>query len=63
MSGGLFVPAFSLLGTFLAYKRFLDDFPAQEVGNLWTDTGTGSLTDEKIYVVQTGTRSFSDAFL
>ncbi len=41
-------------GAFLAYRRFLDDFPAQEVGNLWTDTGTGSFTESKIYVVQTG---------
>jgi adenine-specific DNA-methyltransferase len=43
-------------GAFLAYRRFLDDFPAQEVGNLWTDTGTGSFTDSKVYVVQTGTK-------
>ncbi|MEW4568510.1 DNA methyltransferase [Tautonia sp. JC769] len=43
-------------GNFLAYKRFLDDFLAQEIANLWTDTGTGSFTDPKIYVVQTGTK-------
>jgi len=43
-------------GAFLAYRRFLDDFPAQEIGNLWTDTGTGSFTDTKVYVVQTGTK-------
>ncbi|MFO1419513.1 MAG: site-specific DNA-methyltransferase [Candidatus Competibacteraceae bacterium] len=43
-------------GSFLRYKRFVDDFPAQEVGNLWVDTGTGSFTDEKVYVVQTGTK-------
>ena len=24
--------------------------------NLWADTGTGSFTDEKVYVVQTGTK-------
>ncbi|MBK8840960.1 MAG: hypothetical protein IPO30_20505 [Hyphomonadaceae bacterium] len=31
----------------LTYIRFMDDFAAQAVGNLWTDTGTGSFTDEK----------------
>ena len=36
-----------------ANKRFIDDFPAQVIGNLWTDTGTGSFTESKIYVVQT----------
>lgn len=40
----------------LTYIRFLDDFPAKTVGNLWTDTGTGSFTTDKIYVVQTGTK-------
>ncbi len=40
----------------LTYVRYLDDFRAQAIGNVWTDTGTGSFTDEKIYVVQTGTK-------
>jgi adenine-specific DNA-methyltransferase len=40
----------------LRYVRFLDDFRAQAIGNVWTDTGTGSFTDEKIYVVQSGTK-------
>jgi len=31
----------------------LDDMPGTEIGNVWTDTGTGSFTDEQIYVVQT----------
>ncbi len=43
-------------GKSLAYIRYLDDFPAMAIGNLWTDTGTGSFTDPKIYVVQTGTK-------
>lgn len=38
----------------LRYRRFADDFPYQQIGNLWTDTLTGSFTDEKLYVVQTG---------
>src|SRR6266481_1543866 len=40
----------------LTYVRFLDDFRAQAIGNVWSDTGTGSFTDEKIYVVQSGTK-------
>ena len=37
----------------LNYIRFIDDFPVTPIGNLWTDTLTGSFTEDKIYVVQT----------
>ena len=40
----------------LTYIRYLEDFKAQALGNVWSDTGTGSFTDEKIYVVQSGTK-------
>src|SRR5205814_460501 len=40
----------------LTYIRFIDDFPAQAIGNVWLDTATGSFTDPKIYVVQSGTK-------
>jgi adenine-specific DNA-methyltransferase len=40
----------------LTYVRFINDFKAQAIGNVWNDTGTGSFTDEKIYVVQSGTK-------
>ncbi|MEQ1870930.1 MAG: site-specific DNA-methyltransferase [Vicinamibacterales bacterium] len=40
----------------LVYVRYLDDFPFSEYGNVWTDTQTGAFTDEKVYVVQTGTK-------
>ena len=40
----------------LRYRRFLDDFPYQVRTNLWTDTGSGNFTDDKIYVVQTNTK-------
>ncbi len=40
----------------LTYVRYFDDFRAQTLGNVWSDTGTGSFTDEKIYVVQSGTK-------
>jgi adenine-specific DNA-methyltransferase len=41
----------------LTYVRYIDDFRAQAIGNVWSDTGTGSFTDEKIYVVQSGTKA------
>jgi adenine-specific DNA-methyltransferase len=40
----------------IQYIRFADDFPYEEIGNIWTDTQTGSFTDEKIYVVQTNVK-------
>ncbi|OQY91011.1 MAG: site-specific DNA-methyltransferase [Chloroflexi bacterium UTCFX4] len=40
----------------LQYVRFIDDFPVMPLSNVWTDTGTGSFTDEKVYVVQTGSK-------
>lgn len=40
----------------LQYVRYLDDFPVIPVTQLWTDTGTGSFTEDKKYVVQTATK-------
>lgn len=40
----------------LRYRRFAEDFPYQERGNIWTDTITGNFTDDKVYVVQTNTK-------
>jgi adenine-specific DNA-methyltransferase len=40
----------------LRYRRLLNDFPYQARTNLWTDTGTGNFTDDKIFVVQTNTK-------
>ena len=37
----------------IRYRRFAEDFPFEEIGNIWTDTITGSFTTEKVYVVQT----------
>lgn len=38
----------------IGYVRYLEDYPVFELSNIWNDTGTGSFTDTKIYVVQTG---------
>ncbi len=43
-------------GGTLQYIRYLDDFTAIAPSNVWTDTGTGSFTEDKVYVVQTGTK-------
>jgi adenine-specific DNA-methyltransferase len=40
----------------IQYRRFASDFAFQEIGNLWTDTGTGNFTDDKLYVVQTNVK-------
>lgn len=40
----------------LTYIRYLDDFPASEITNVWTDTQTGAFTDSKVYVVQTNAK-------
>jgi adenine-specific DNA-methyltransferase len=40
----------------LQYVRFFDDFSVIPFSNVWTDTGTGSFTEEKVYVVQTNSK-------
>ncbi|MEV8150523.1 site-specific DNA-methyltransferase [Arthrobacter sp. NPDC080073] len=38
----------------IQYVRYAEDFGWQSFTNQWTDTATGSFTDDKLYVVQTG---------
>jgi len=45
------------------YVRNLDDFAAIQVSQLWSDTGTGSFTDDKLYVVQTGIKTVQRCIL
>lgn len=40
----------------IRYVRYYDDFPVIPFSNVWTDTGTGSFTEDKVYVVQTNTK-------
>ena len=40
----------------IQYIRYQTDFEAGVYGNIWTDTGTGNFTDDKIYVVQTNAK-------
>ena len=43
-------------GGVLRYVRLIDDYPVASINNLWTDTGTGSFTENKVYVVQTNAK-------
>ncbi|MDL1898228.1 site-specific DNA-methyltransferase, partial [Anaerolineae bacterium CFX7] len=43
-------------GDSIRYVRFLGDFPATPITSLWRDTGTGSFTEEKVYVVQSSAK-------
>ncbi|MEA2447709.1 MAG: adenine-specific DNA-methyltransferase, partial [Actinomycetota bacterium] len=36
--------------------RYDDDFPFAPLANIWTDTGVGQFTENKVYVVQTNTK-------
>lgn len=38
------------------FIRYLNDFPVIELTNVWSDTGTGSFTQTKTYVVQTSSK-------
>ncbi len=40
----------------IQYVRFHTDFELGVHGNVWTDTGSGNFTDDKVYVVQTNTK-------
>ena len=51
------------VGNSLRYLRLFDDYPVFPITNLWTDTGTGSFTDEKLYIVQTGIKAVTRCLL
>ena len=41
------------VGNTLRYKRYFTDFPFIRLNNMWQDTGTGTQTQQRVYVVQT----------
>jgi len=47
----------------IRYVRFLDDYPASPITKLWEDTATGSFTEDKLYVVQTGQKAIERCIL
>jgi adenine-specific DNA-methyltransferase len=51
-------------GKYPGYIRYVDDFPASPLGNLWTDTvGQNQYGGPKIYVVQTALRAVQRCIL
>lgn len=46
-----------------AYVRYLDDYLVTPINNVWNDTSTGGFTDEKVYVVQSGTKAIQRCVL
>ena len=44
------------VGESLRYKRMIADFPVMLLNSQWTDTGTGTQTEERVYAVQTSTK-------
>ena len=40
----------------IQYVRYLNDFDAIPISNVWTDTQTGNFTEDKLYVVQTAAK-------
>ncbi len=43
-------------GATLRFLQYADDFPVSPLQAFWDDTGTGSFLEDKLYVVQTGTK-------
>ncbi len=50
-------------GTSLSYVRFIDDFPAIAINNIWSDVKFSSRAEEKTYVVQTSARTIQRCIL
>jgi adenine-specific DNA-methyltransferase len=50
-------------GTALRYVRRLLDFAVAPINNEWVDTSTGSFTEEKVYVVQSGIKAVQRCLL
>ncbi|ROZ76153.1 site-specific DNA-methyltransferase [Ramlibacter sp. WS9] len=50
-------------GTSLSYVRFINDFPAVAVNNIWGDVKFSSRAEEKTYIVQTSARTVQRCLL
>jgi adenine-specific DNA-methyltransferase len=50
-------------GSALRYVRRLLDFPVSPINNDWSDTSTGSFTEDKVYVVQSGIKAVQRCLL
>ena len=50
-------------GTSLSYVRFIDDFAAVSVNNIWSDVKFSSRSEDKSYIVQTSARTVQRCML
>lgn len=50
-------------GTSLSYVRYIDDFPAISINNIWDDVKFSSRTEDKAYIVQTSARTIQRCIL
>jgi adenine-specific DNA-methyltransferase len=50
-------------GSSLSYVRFLDDFPAVSINNIWSDVKFSSRAEDKTYIVQTSARTVQRCIL
>ncbi len=50
-------------GTSLSYVRFIDDFPAVAINNIWSDVKFSSRSEDKTYIVQTSARTVERCLL
>jgi adenine-specific DNA-methyltransferase len=50
-------------GTSLSYVRFIDDFPAININNIWSDVKFSSRAEDKSYIVQTSARTIQRCVL
>ncbi|MBW3537184.1 MAG: site-specific DNA-methyltransferase [Actinobacteria bacterium] len=52
-----------LVGNTLSYVRYIDDFPAFPIADVWSDTRTSGFADRKVYVVQTNPKVIARCML
>jgi adenine-specific DNA-methyltransferase len=50
-------------GSSLSYVRFIDDFPAIAINNIWSDVKFSSRAEDKTYIVQTSARTVQRCIL
>ena len=53
----------AIIGDTLRYKRFFEDFPVMVLNSQWEDTGTGTQTEDRLYVVQTAQKVIARCLL
>jgi adenine-specific DNA-methyltransferase len=51
------------IGNSLMYRRLLTDFSVSPIANVWDDTKMTGFSDEKLYVVQTATKTIARCLL